>query len=71
MRALKEALDFDEQIKRLRDVHALEINDEEQAKEILAKVNYYRLSAYGIGLTRPEDKEKYFPCAQQLSMFDT
>ena len=59
MEPLKPALSFNQQIERLKEVHNLTINDDEQALEILKRVNYYRLSAYGLGLTQKCDKEKY------------
>lgn len=59
MAELKPALPYDEQIERLKNVHNLLIPDEKIALEILMKVNYYRLSAYGIGLVREDDREKY------------
>lgn len=59
MAELKKALTYDEQIDRLKTVHNLTISDNAVALEILNKVNYYRLSAYGLGLTKKEDKEQY------------
>ena len=59
MKPLKEPKDYEEQIYHLEKVHQLIINNHEQAKGILKRINYYRLSAYGIGLKRPDDKEKY------------
>lgn len=56
---LKEALTYDEQIERLINVHKLVIIDENAAKDILKKVNYYRLSGYGLGLMNPENREEY------------
>lgn len=56
---LKPALTYDEQIDRLKSVHNLSIADDVAALEILKRVNYYRLSAYGIGLSQKDDKEKY------------
>ena len=56
---LKPALTYDEQIDRLKSVHNLVIADDTIALEILKKVNYYRLSGYGIGLAKKDDKEKY------------
>lgn len=56
---LKPALTFDEQIERLWKVHGLLVGDRERAIDILSRVNYYRLSAYGIGLRRREDPERY------------
>ena len=43
---LKEALTLDEQIERLITIHKLVITDKSSAKDILKKVNYYRLSDY-------------------------
>ncbi len=56
---MKKALTYDEQIKRLQIVHNLRIDDEESALRILEKVNYYRLSGYGVGLKKNDDEEKY------------
>ena len=59
MPQLKPALTYSQQIDRLKNVHSLSITDDDDALEILKKVNYYRLSAYGLGLYREDDKEKY------------
>lgn len=59
MPQLKPALTCEEQIERLKNVHNLTIADDAAALEIFKKVNYYRLSAYGLGLTQKDDKEKY------------
>lgn len=56
---LKEPLTYPEQLQRLKEVHNLAIKDEAAALQILENVNYYRLSAYGIGLKQRDDKEKY------------
>lgn len=56
---LKPALTYDEQIIQLRETHNLTINDESFAKRILKKVNYYRLSGYGIGLKKKNNPEHY------------
>lgn len=56
---LKPALNYDEQIIKLRDYHKLSIPDNKMAKEVLKKVNYYRLSGYSIGLMKPNNKEHY------------
>lgn len=58
MADLKKALTYDEQVSRLQE-HDLIINDRAHAVSILKKVNYYRLSAYGIGLSKPGDKDHY------------
>lgn len=59
MRELKTPLNFSDQIERLIKYHNLTIDDPEKAISILMKVNYYRLSGYGIGLKKKDDKEKY------------
>lgn len=59
MTELKQALTYDEQIDRLKSVHNLSISDDAAALNILRRVNYYRLSAYGLGLFQKDDKEKY------------
>ncbi len=59
VRSVKYPLTYEEQIKRLKDFHKLSIDDDEEALLILKKINYYRLSGYGIGLTLPNDKDKY------------
>lgn len=56
---LKPALTYDEQIRKLRFAHNLTIRDENFTRSILQKVNYYRLSGYGIGLKKPSNKEHY------------
>lgn len=49
---LKRALTYEDQINKLIHDHKLIITNESYAKEILKKVNYYRLSGYGIGLKK-------------------
>ena len=56
---VKSRLTYEEQIRRLNEFHKLSIDDKEEAVQILKKINYYRLSGYGIGLTMPDDKDKY------------
>ena len=59
MKPLKQALTYEQQIKRLRDTHNLIIPDEADAIRILSAVNYYRLSGYGIGLKKKDNNEEY------------
>lgn len=59
MIALKPALTYEKQIAHLKAAHNLTIEDDNAALDILSKVNYYRLSAYGLGLTIPGNKELY------------
>lgn len=56
---LKDALSYEQQVDRLHDFHALNIPDHIEAIKILSNVSYYRLSGYGIGLKRKDDREKY------------
>ena len=56
---LKPALTYEEQIERLSTVHNLEIKDTDSAIEIIKRVNYYRLSGYGIGLKDKKNQERY------------
>lgn len=56
---LKPALTFEQQIERLKTIHNLTIMHEDSALKILEKVNYYRLSAYGIGLKKDANPEEY------------
>ena len=49
---LKPALNYEDQITKLKIDHNLKIKDEVYATEILKKVNYYRLSGYGISLKK-------------------
>ncbi len=50
IKELKTPLTYSEQVECLRDKHGLTIENEEWAESVLSSVNYYRLSAYGIGL---------------------
>ena len=56
---LKPALSYKEQILKLKNDHNLLISNYKCAEEILKKVNYYRLSGYGIGLKKYDNKEHY------------
>ncbi len=67
---LKKALSYEEQVRRFVDEHALFISDEKYAIDILEKVNYYRLSAYGIGLKQKNDPEKYVDGVSIETLYD-
>ena len=66
MAELKPALTYDRQIERLISEHNLMIADSENAKKIIRKVNYYRLSGYGIGLKQNRDPE--YLCALRAAL---
>lgn len=54
---LKEPKTFEEQLNILKRKNII-ISNEEQALEILSRINYYRLSAYGLTLKK-DDKDEY------------
>ena len=56
---LKPFKTYAEQVRHLKSAHGLIVPDEERAMYILSKINYYRLSAYGISLREPGNKERY------------
>ncbi len=56
---LKQPLSYEEQIKHLREYHNLSIEDNKRALQILSDVNYYRLSAYGLGLMEEDNPEQF------------
>ena len=70
MKPLKTPLSYEDQITRLISEHALTIDDTRAATDILNRVNYYRLSAYGIGLKRSDDAEKYIPGITIQTLYD-
>lgn len=70
MKPLKTPLSYGDQVNRLIQEHALEIDDKQAAIDILNRVNYYRLSAYGIGLKQPNDKEKYVSGITLQTLYD-
>ena len=61
MKEVKPALSINNQIEHLTSAHGLIIDDVEKAHVILSRINYYRLSGYGIGLKRQDDREQYRP----------
>lgn len=60
MEELKNASTYDEQIDRLVNCHNVIVNDRNIAEDILKRVGYYRLSGYGIGLKKKDNREEYF-----------
>lgn len=70
MLPLKPALTYAQQIDRLRSAHELTVDDDLKAIDILSRVNYYRLSAYGIGLKRKDDPEKYISGVTLSDLYD-
>lgn len=56
---VKPARSYEEQAQRLFEVHNLRVENADRARHILSTVNYYRLTAYGKHLRRPDDPEKF------------
>lgn len=67
---LKNPLNYQEQIERLKTFHKLTINDEHEALTILQSINYYRLSGYGIGLTKFDNKDEYLENVSLKDLYD-
>ncbi len=59
MEPLKVAKSYQQQVQGLIDDHNLTIADNAAAEALLSSVNYYRLSAYGIGLKKASNPEHY------------
>lgn len=59
MADLKQPLNYEEQIDRLKSFHKLIIENDEDAISILKRVSYYRLSAYVIGLEKDDNHDEY------------
>ena len=61
MAILKPFLTYEQQLDRLINYHKLSVSDKQRALRVLSEVNYYRLSAYGIGLYQKHDPEQFLP----------
>ena len=69
MADLKQPLSFEDQIDRFRSFHKLIIENDEDAINILKRVNYYRLSAYGIGLKKKDNQDEYIKGVTMKSLY--
>lgn len=56
---VKPARSYEEQARRLMDVHNLDAGNTDRARHILSTVNYYRLTTYGKHLRKPDDPEQF------------
>ena len=56
---VKPARSFEEQAKRLTELHGLDIENPDRARHIFSTVNYYRLTTYGSHLRRSDDPERF------------
>ena len=66
---LKKALTYEQQVERLKEDHKLEIPSDTEAISILKRVNYYRLSAYGIGLKKTENVEEFVDGTSIITLY--
>ena len=67
---VKPARSFEEQARRLTELHGLVIGDKEQARRIFSTVNYYRLTTYGKHLRRADDPEKFIDGVTLDDLYD-
>ena len=56
---VKPARSYEEQVRRMIEVHNLEIDNADHARRVLSTVNYYRLTTYGKHLRRQDDPERF------------
>ena len=56
---VKPARSYEEQARRLMDVHNLHVENADRARRILSTVNYYRLTTYGKHLRKTNDPELF------------
>jgi len=56
---VKPARSYEEQTKRLLEVHNLDVQNHDRARHILSTVNYYRLTTYGKHLRQEDDPERF------------
>ena len=57
---LKKPMSFDEQVEKMR-AHGMAIDNEAEAKRILAELNYYRLTGYVLQYRKEANKSDYVP----------
>ena len=67
---VKPARSYDEQARRLMDVHNLHVEDAGRAQNILSTVNYYRLTTYGKHLRKPSDPELFIDGVMLDDLYD-
>ena len=71
---LKKPLTYEEQLEKLK-AHKLKIGDEAKTLKILQRVNYYKLSGYGLGFRNERYSDLYklgtsFELLYELFLFD-
>ncbi|MBR4039792.1 MAG: Abi family protein [Clostridia bacterium] len=67
---VKPARSYEEQVKRLMDVHNLHIGNADRARHILSTVNYYRLTTYGKHLRRADDPDRFIDGVTLDDLYD-
>ena len=67
---VKPARSYEEQARRMIEVHNLEIGNTDRARHILSNVNYYRLTTYGKHLRRKDDAERFIDGVSLDDLYD-
>ena len=67
---VKQARSYEEQARRLMDVHNLQVENADRARHILSTVNYYRLTTYGKHLRREDDPERFMDGVTLDDLYD-
>ena len=67
---VKPARSYEEQARRLMDVHNLQVENADRARHILSTVNYYRLTTYGKHLRREDDPERFMDGVTLDDLYD-
>ena len=67
---VKPARSYEEQARRLMNVHNLNAGNADKARHILSTVNYYRLTTYGKHLRRTDDPELFIDGVSLDDLYD-
>jgi len=67
---VKPARSYQEQVRRMIEVHNLEIDNADHARRVLSTVNYYRLTTYGKHLRRQDDPERFVDGVSLDDLYD-
>lgn len=67
---VKPARSYEDQARRLLDVHGLDVGNVDRARHILSTVNYYRLTTYGKHLRRADDPQRFLDGVSLDDLYD-
>jgi len=67
---VKPARSYEEQARRMSEVHNLEIGNTDRARHVLSTVNYYRLTTYGKHLRREDNPERFVDGVSLDDLYD-